>query len=54
MAFASGVLGANHRLRHRDTLTVVMFHRVTAVGSPAQKDADPGAPICKALLPRCR
>ena len=40
MAYAGGALGALHWLRHRDTLTVVMFHRVTAVGSLAEKNAD--------------
>jgi peptidoglycan/xylan/chitin deacetylase (PgdA/CDA1 family) len=53
MAYASGVLGANHRLRHRNTLTVVMFHRVTAIGSPAQKNADPEYSVPAPLFAAC-
>jgi hypothetical protein len=49
MVYGGGVLGASHRLRHRDTLTVVMSHRVT-VGSPAGTNAEPdfcvAPPLC--------
>jgi peptidoglycan/xylan/chitin deacetylase (PgdA/CDA1 family) len=53
LAYAGGVLGANHRLLHRDTLTVVMFHRVTVVGSPAEKNADPEYSVAAPLFAAC-
>jgi peptidoglycan/xylan/chitin deacetylase (PgdA/CDA1 family) len=53
IAYAGGVLGALHRLRHRDTLTVVMFHRVTALGSLAEKNADPGYSVPAPLFAEC-
>src|ERR1700676_4368501 len=53
MAYAGGVLGTLHRLRHRDTLTVVMFHRVTAVGTPAGKKADPEYSVPAPLFAAC-
>src|SRR6266852_2685317 len=52
MAYAGGVLDALHRLRHRDTLTVVMFHRVTA-GGLADKNADPGYSVPAPLFAEC-
>ena len=53
VAYDSGVLGANHWLRHRDTLTVVMFHRITTIGSPAEKNADPGYCVAAPLFAAC-
>jgi len=37
----AGVLGAYHRLRNRETLTVVMFHRVLPAGMLDQLEPDP-------------
>src|SRR6266851_1080882 len=53
MAYAGGVLGALHRVQHRDTLTVVMFHRVTAVGNLAATNADPGYSVAAPLFAEC-
>lgn len=53
MAYAGGLLGANHHLRHRDTLTVAMFHRVLAVGSAAEKHADPEYGLSAPLFAAC-
>lgn len=41
LAYRSGALGLRHWWRHRQTLTVAMFHRVTLPGSPGAANADP-------------
>ena len=41
LAYRSGALGLQHWWRHRQTLTVAMFHRVTLPGSPGAANADP-------------
>lgn len=54
-AYASGAIGLRHRLRHADTLTVAMFHRVVDPASQAARHADPiytlPAPLFAACLP---
>lgn len=39
--FRVGALGAVHRLRNRDTLTVLMFHRVVDPAAPAWSGSNP-------------
>jgi len=46
-----GLLAAFHRLKNRDTLTVVMFHRVLPVESLAE--ADPDYTISDSLFSQC-
>jgi O-antigen/teichoic acid export membrane protein/peptidoglycan/xylan/chitin deacetylase (PgdA/CDA1 family) len=41
LAYRSGLLGAWHRVRNRDTLTVAMFHRVLPVSDARYAGADP-------------
>lgn len=41
LLYRTGGLGSMHRRRNRDTLTVLMFHRVIAPGSPAWAGANP-------------
>lgn len=41
LAYRSGLLGAWHRWRNRDTLTVAMFHRVLPRSDPRAAGADP-------------
>jgi peptidoglycan/xylan/chitin deacetylase (PgdA/CDA1 family) len=40
LAYRSGMLGLRHRRLNRDTLTVAMFHRVIAPGTPEAAQAD--------------
>jgi len=39
--YRSGVLGLYHRIRNRDTLTIVMFHRVLSTSDPRWRTCDP-------------
>jgi O-antigen/teichoic acid export membrane protein/peptidoglycan/xylan/chitin deacetylase (PgdA/CDA1 family) len=48
-----GLLGAWHRLRNRDTLTVVMFHRVLPVTDPRHLGADPEWTITPVSFAQC-
>ncbi len=41
LLYASGALGAYHRLRNADSLTVVMFHRTLDPADPRWKSCDP-------------
>ncbi len=41
LAYELGVLGAYHRLRNRDLLTVVIFHRVLPPDDPRWAECDP-------------
>lgn len=41
LAYHAGLLGAYHRLRNRDQLTVTMFHRVLPRSDPRHAGADP-------------
>jgi peptidoglycan/xylan/chitin deacetylase (PgdA/CDA1 family) len=54
VAAASGALALRHRLRNRASLTVLMFHRVGAPGTPALRHADVrytlAAPLFAAVL----
>lgn len=54
VAHRAGLLDAWHRLRHRDTLTVLTFHRVLPEGEIARRGADPmytlSAPVFAAIL----
>lgn len=50
LAYASGALGALHRLRDRNRLTVVMFHRVLSLGDPRWAGADPEYTISDTLF----
>ncbi len=53
LAYRSGALGLRHRLRNRQTLTVAMFHRVVAPGSPAAAHADPIYTLSDSLFAAC-
>lgn len=53
LAYAAGALGLRHRVRHAATLTVVMFHRITAPGSPAAARADPAYAMPAPLFAAC-
>ncbi len=53
LAYASGVLGARHHLRHRETLTAVMFHRVSAAEEPVTQRADPRYTVPAPLFAAC-
>lgn len=53
LAAASGALALRHRLRNHATLTVLMFHRVTAPGSAAARHADPLYTIPAPLFAAC-
>jgi O-antigen/teichoic acid export membrane protein/peptidoglycan/xylan/chitin deacetylase (PgdA/CDA1 family) len=41
LVYGTGLLGAWHRVRNRDKLTVAMFHRVLPVTDPRHAGADP-------------
>ncbi len=53
LAYGTGLLGLSHRLRHRDTLTVAMFHRVTAPGTAGADRADPVHSMPAPLFAAC-
>lgn len=53
LAYHSGALGAIHRLRNRDRLTVVMFHRVLPDTSPEWRGADPTYTVSDRLFSEC-
>lgn len=48
--YASGALGLFHRLRNRDALTVVMYHRVLSPQDPRWATCDPDYTISDALF----
>lgn len=50
LAYATGALGAMHRLVNRDRLTVVMFHRVLSPRDPRWAGADPEYTMSDALF----
>ena len=52
-AHRSGALAALHRVRNRNTLTVVTFHRVLAAGDPRLAEADPRYTIDAGLFEDC-
>jgi peptidoglycan/xylan/chitin deacetylase (PgdA/CDA1 family) len=53
LAYKSGVLGAYHRRRHADTLTVLMFHRVLPAAEMARLGADPLYTVTPEFLADC-
>lgn len=53
MAYASGALGALHRLRNRRSLTVAMFHRVLPESDPRWGYSDPEYTISTPIFARC-
>lgn len=53
VAYSSGILGLEHRLLHRETLTVVMFHRVVSPGTCIGQNADPSYTLPLALFREC-
>ncbi|MBX9700610.1 MAG: polysaccharide deacetylase family protein [Acetobacteraceae bacterium] len=52
-AYAVGALGLRHHRRNAATLTVAMFHRVVAPGSPAAIGADPNYSLSAPLFAAC-
>ena len=52
-AYAGGLLGAGHWLHHCDTLAVVMFHRITALGGADAAAADPDYSLSAPLFTAC-
>jgi len=53
LAYRSGFLGRYHRVRNRDTLTVVAFHRVLARTDERWAHADPRYTITDEQLDQC-
>jgi peptidoglycan/xylan/chitin deacetylase (PgdA/CDA1 family) len=53
VAAASGALALCHRLRNRASLTVLMFHRVAAPGTPAMRRADARYTLAAPLFAAC-
>lgn len=50
LAYRSGLMGAYHRWANRDTLTVVMFHRVLPPGDPRAAGADADYTVSASLF----
>jgi peptidoglycan/xylan/chitin deacetylase (PgdA/CDA1 family) len=50
--YACGALGLYHRLRNRDSLTVVMFHRTLRPGDPRWPSSDPDYTLSEELFER--
>ena len=50
LAYRSGLMGAYHRWANRDTLTVIMFHRVLAPGDPRAAGADADYTVSDSLF----
>lgn len=48
--YGSGALGAYHRLRNRDVLTVVMYHRVLSTADPRWSSCDPDYTVSDELF----
>jgi O-antigen/teichoic acid export membrane protein/peptidoglycan/xylan/chitin deacetylase (PgdA/CDA1 family) len=53
MLYQLGLLGAWHRLRNRDNLTVAMFHRVLPATDPRYPGADPEWTMTPASFEQC-
>jgi O-antigen/teichoic acid export membrane protein/peptidoglycan/xylan/chitin deacetylase (PgdA/CDA1 family) len=53
LAYRAGLLGAWHRLRNRNNLTVAMFHRVLPTTDPRYPGADPEWTMTPASFDRC-
>ena len=53
VAFASGALGRYQKVRNRNTLTVVMFHRVLAADDERWAHADPRYTMTEDQLEQC-
>jgi len=53
LAYRSGALGAIHRFRNREHLTVAMFHRVLPETSPEWQGADPTYTVSDRLFSEC-
>ena len=53
VAYVSGALGWYHKARNRNTLTVVMFHRVLAAGDERWAHADPRYSMTDDQLEQC-
>jgi peptidoglycan/xylan/chitin deacetylase (PgdA/CDA1 family) len=53
LAHTTGLLALRHRLSHRATLTVAMFHRVTVPGTRAAHVADPIYNVSAPLFKEC-
>lgn len=53
LLYRTGLLGAWHRLRNRDSLTVAMFHRVLPVIDPRYPGADPEWTMTPASFAQC-
>jgi peptidoglycan/xylan/chitin deacetylase (PgdA/CDA1 family) len=50
VAHGSGILGAFHRIRHGECLTVLMFHRVLPRSMMSRSEADPVYTVAQELL----
>ena len=48
--YVTGALGLYHRLRNRDTLTVIMFHRVLEPQDPRWASCDPDYTVSASLF----
>lgn len=53
LVYRTGLLGAWHRVRNRDNLTVAMFHRVLPVTDPGHAGADPEWTMTPASFAQC-
>ena len=53
LLYTSGLLGLYHRLRNRNTLTVLMFHRVLDPGDPRWRTCDPDYTLSARLFREC-
>jgi O-antigen/teichoic acid export membrane protein/peptidoglycan/xylan/chitin deacetylase (PgdA/CDA1 family) len=53
LTYRIGLLGAWHRIRNRDNLTVAMFHRVLPVTDPRHAGADPEWTMSPASFAQC-
>jgi len=51
--YVSGALGLYHRLRNRDTLTVIVFHRVLDPGDARWATSDPDYTLSTTLFEAC-
>ena len=53
LLYGAGILTLYHRIRNRNTLTVIMFHRVLDPGDPRWKTCDPDYTISAHLFHQC-
>lgn len=53
LLYRSGILALYHRVRNRETLTVIMFHRVLDPSDPRWKTCDPDYTISARLFRQC-